>query len=109
MYVCYDYYDPMKVIHITQDIQFEWDSQKAQSNFNKHGISFENACEVFFDPFVHFFKTESNDREIRDAIVGMTNNWQVLYVVHTIRQGDVFRIISARQATKMERKHYEEQ
>ena len=75
----------------------------------KHNISFEKACESFFDPFVYFTKSELQDGEMRDSIIGMTNTWQVLYVVHTIREGDVFRIISARRATKKERKQYEKQ
>ncbi|MBF0239741.1 MAG: BrnT family toxin [SAR324 cluster bacterium] len=98
----------MKVSYILQKIQFEWDSQKAESNLSKHGISFETACEAFFDPFVRFLHTEVVAGETRDVIVGMTNSWQILYVVHTMREGDIFRIISARRATTMERRQYEE-
>ncbi len=41
----------MKVTHVFQDINFEWDSKKAVSNLTKHGVSFETACEAFFDSF----------------------------------------------------------
>lgn len=99
----------MNIRYTAQNIQFEWDSHKAQSNLIKHGIAFESACDALFDPFVCYLKTESIDGESRDAVVGMTNNWQVLYVVQTIRDGDIFRIISARRATKQERKDYEQQ
>jgi uncharacterized DUF497 family protein len=62
-------------------------------------VSFEDACEAFFDPFLVVDDEEVAGEEARDAIVGMTTHWQVLYVIHTIRFGDRFRIFSAREAT----------
>ncbi len=41
----------MNITYTLHNIQFEWDSQKASSNLQKHGITFETACEVFHDPF----------------------------------------------------------
>ncbi|MDJ0897994.1 MAG: BrnT family toxin [Xenococcus sp. MO_188.B8] len=41
----------MNIVYQLQDVEFEWDSNKAQSNFDKYGITFEEAAEVFFDPF----------------------------------------------------------
>ena len=41
----------MDVIYRLQGVEFEWDDQKAQQNVEKHGITFEDAAEVFFDPF----------------------------------------------------------
>ena len=41
----------MNIVYQLQGVEFEWDSNKAQSNFEKHGITFEEAAEVFFDPF----------------------------------------------------------
>ena len=44
-------------------IQFEWDSYKADRNFQKHGFSFETACEAFLDPFLQSFQIEEVDEE----------------------------------------------
>jgi uncharacterized DUF497 family protein len=88
-------------------IRFEWDDDKALQNVEKHGISFETACEVFFDPFVRTIETQQSDGETRNVIIGMTAQRHVLYVVHTVRDGEVFRLISARRATRSDRKQYE--
>jgi len=89
-------------------IQFEWDSRKADTNFQKHGLSFEAACEAFFDPFIRVVDVEDVDEESRESIIGMTVAWKLLYVVYIIRNEEKFRIISARPVTKSERKRYEE-
>ena len=68
-----------------QGIKFEWDSHKADTNFQKHGISFDTACEAFFDPFVQSADVEEVDEEFREAIIGMTVAWKLLYVVYAIR------------------------
>jgi uncharacterized DUF497 family protein len=88
-------------------IQFEWNSRKAAANLRKHGVSFEQACEVFFDPFVTVVAagTEEEDRE---AAIGMTAGSRLLVVVHVLRGDNVFRIISARPATPAERRRYED-
>ena len=91
-----------------QGIQFEWDNYKSDTNFQKHGISFDTACEAFLDPFLQSAEVEEVDEEFREAIIGMTVAWKLLYVVYTIRNEDKFRIISARPVTKGERKKYEE-
>ena len=90
-----------------QGIQFEWDSHKADKNFQKHEISFDTACEAFFDPFVQSADVEEVGEEFREAIIGMTVSWKLLYVLYTIRNEEKFRIISARSVTKSERKKYE--
>jgi len=90
-------------------IRFEWESEKAATNLRKHGIAFETACEVFFDPFLRMLDPENLDGQIREAIIGLTMNWKLIYVVYTMRKGDIFRIISARSVTKYERRLYEEQ
>ena len=89
-----------------QGIDFEWDQEKAFSNQQKHGISFQNACGVFFDPFVMSLEDEIIEGEERSSVVGVTTDWQILYVVYVWR-GDVIRLISARLATSHERKIYE--
>jgi uncharacterized DUF497 family protein len=98
----------MLIEYEVQGIQFEWDSHKADINLQKHGVSFETASEAFLDPFVQSTDIEEIDNEFREAIIGMTVAWKLLYVVYTIRNEERFRIISARPVTKGERKKYEE-
>ncbi len=90
------------------NITFEWDSYKSTANVRKHNVSFEVACEVFFDPFLRYLEDEIIHGELRETIIGMTKNWQLLYVVYVLR-GDTIRIVSARQVTKSERRWYENQ
>lgn len=96
----------MRIRFALQGIGFEWDSRKAAANFRKHGITFEEACEVFFDPFVTV-RDAGTAEEDRDAAIGMTKNSRLLVVAHVLRDDDVFRIISARPATPAERRSYE--
>jgi uncharacterized protein len=98
----------MNIRYIYHNIAFEWDSRKAALNFRKHGISFELACEAFFDPFVCYIEEEVINGELREAIIGLTITWQLLYVVYILRE-DIFRLISARLVTKTERETYENQ
>jgi hypothetical protein len=86
---------------------FVWDPEKASSNAGKHGVSFEIACQVFFDPFVRI-EDATDGEEQRDAVIGLTEDWTLLFVVHMLRDGDTIRIISARQATAQERRSYED-
>ena len=99
----------MKIDCELHGIQFEWESEKAATNLHKHGIAFETACEVFFDPFLRMIEPENLDGQIREAIIGLTMNWKLIYVAYTMRKGDIFRIISARSVTRYERRLYEEQ
>jgi hypothetical protein len=98
----------MSVSYTLHGIRFEWDSRKASANLRKHRINFETACEVFFDPFICSADVESYPGEIREAVVGMTVNWRLLYVVYVQRR-DAIRIISARPADSSERTIYENQ
>jgi len=86
---------------------FEWDPQKAKSNLKKHGVSFEEASTAFQDTLSLAIDDplHSIDEE-RVVLIGMSNKNRLLVVVHTER-GDNIRIISARKATKKERKNYE--
>jgi uncharacterized DUF497 family protein len=99
----------MDVEYSCQGILFEWDADKAAANVAKHGISFEAACEAFFDPFVVVTDEEIVGDEARDTIVGMTLRWKVLCVIYTVRIAERYRIISAREATPTERQDYEGQ
>jgi hypothetical protein len=98
----------MNVKYSLHNITFEWDSQKAAANLRKHSITFELACEAFFDPFICYLDDESVDNELRETILGLSTNWQLLYVVYVMRD-DIIRIISARLVTNEERESYENQ
>ena len=84
-----------------------WDSDKAHTNITKHGVPFEIACQVFFDPFLVLEDATYGD-EPRDAAIGLTEDWSLLFVVHAVREQDCIRIISARPATPKERGIYED-
>jgi len=98
----------MHVLHLHRGVTFEWDGLKAASNLRKHTISFELACEAFFDPFVLYLEDRRVAGEQRETIIGLTTNWQLLFVVYVLRN-DIIRIISARLVSKAERKTYENQ
>lgn len=87
-------------------MNFEWDGTKAANNQIKHGISFDLAARVFFDPY----RIEAHDQkegygEDRWATIGIVDP-AFLYVVYTVRDGDTIRIISARKANEKERQQY---
>ncbi|MCM2681266.1 BrnT family toxin [Echinimonas agarilytica] len=88
---------------------FEWDPDKAESNFRKHGISFEEAESVFFDEFARLISDpDSSVDEERFILMGLSSQWNTLVVCHCYRDlGNKIRIISARKAEKRERKQYE--
>lgn len=89
-------------------IGFVWDENKAEKNKAKHdGVSFEQAAQAFFDPFLHIMDASRNN-EFREAVIGMDKQWNVLFVVHIlIEENGSIRIISARKATRTEREFYE--
>lgn len=97
----------MDVVYRFQDIEFEWDSHKAQINVRKHGITFEEAAEAFFDPFCQIIDASVSGDEKRDFILGYSLSARLLLVVH-IERGERTRIIPARLATRDERKLYEQ-
>lgn len=97
----------MDVLYTLQGMKFEWDEDKAESNIQKHGVTFEEAAEVFFDPFYQTGDASVDDNEERDFIIGFTFSQRLLLAVYTERK-DKMRIISARVATRAERKVYEE-
>lgn len=97
----------MEIRFLYQGQHFVWNAEKAVANLVKHGISFEKACEIFFDPFVRLMNADDSG-EKRDAALGLTESWDLLFVVHLLWEEDSIRIISARQATSHERKAYEE-
>jgi uncharacterized DUF497 family protein len=98
----------MRATYTLEEVEFEWDSDKAEANIDKHGVSFPEACEVFFDPFVYAVEPEEVDGELREAAIGLTRRWRLLQVAFLWRKLTL-RLVSARQATKTERKFYENQ
>jgi uncharacterized protein len=90
-------------------IKFEWDDTKNESNQRKHGVSFDEAKSVFYDSdAIQFFDTEhSATDEERFLMLGISSKLRILLVCHCVRENnEIIRIISARQATKNEIKHY---
>lgn len=85
---------------------FEWDRAKDAGNLAKHGIAFRQAAEVFLDPFVKACDA-GEGQESREAAMGLTESWQLLFVVYRIQTCGTIRIISARHATQHERRRYE--
>jgi uncharacterized DUF497 family protein len=96
------------VTDLYQDERFEWSRAKAIANAKKHGVTFEEACKVFEDPFALEFEdaTESYN-ELRSITIGLGSGG-ILLVAHTER-GHRTRIISARPAYKAERQKYRDQ
>jgi uncharacterized DUF497 family protein len=89
-------------------LTFEWDANKAASNLAKHAVSFEEAATVFGDPVSITIPDPAHSQiEVRFVILGRSHHGRLLVVVHTER-GDNIRIISARLASRHERKQYEE-
>lgn len=98
----------MDTYFVLNGITFVWNEQKARNNPSKHdSVTFQQAAEAFFDPFLKLVDASRND-EARDAIIGMDKQWNLLFVVHIAFEDDVIRIISARKATPKERKDYED-
>lgn len=89
-------------------LKFEWDENKAQSNLEKHGVSFEEAMTVFYDErALEFFDKNNSEWEDRFLMLGITTEFKLLLVCHCYRDDDnIIRIISARKATKNEAKNY---
>jgi uncharacterized DUF497 family protein len=90
-------------------VSFEWDNDKAKANLKKHKIRFEEASTVFGDPLAKIFSDDEHSaQEHREIIVGLSILNRLLLVSFTERGPNHLRIISARVATKNERKAHEE-
>ncbi|MCX7097633.1 MAG: BrnT family toxin [Methylococcales bacterium] len=88
-------------------MEFEWNLQKAEINFKKHAITFEEAITVFGDYLsLTYPDVQHSIQETRYIIIGVSDKNRILIISHTQR-GETIRIISARQATKQERDFYE--
>ena len=88
-------------------MRFEWDSDKAAANLKKHGVSFDEAVTVFYDPLAATFgDPDHSEDESRLVTVGHSAQGRLLVVCHVERGGAV-RLISARRATARERRRHE--
>ncbi|EMY77733.1 PF04365 family protein [Leptospira weilii serovar Ranarum str. ICFT] len=91
-------------------IEFEWDTSKNTANRKKHKISFEEAKTVFYDENARIINDpDHSEYEERFIILGFSYKLNLLMVSHCYRASkNTIRIISARKATKLESKQYEE-
>jgi hypothetical protein len=85
---------------------FEWDAAKNLSNIDKHGLSFETARRIFERPILSVVDDRVDYREVREISIGRIDEAVILCVAHTDRKG-VRRIISARVASRAERRRFE--
>jgi len=91
------------------DQKFEWDQNKAVANHQKHGVHFQEAQTVFYNPLACIFDDELHSgNEQREIIIGHSIKGPLLLVCFVGEAPSVIRIISARPATNRERQDYEE-
>jgi uncharacterized DUF497 family protein len=109
-------YKFVNIINVVEGIRFEWDEAKNLSNQRKHGVSFQKASGVFLDPFYVTVQERIEDGEPRWQTLGVVGDVLLLTVAHTVREKsddgaevEIIRIISARRATRKERRRYEDE
>ena len=91
---------------VDSGLEFEWDPAKAEANFRKHGITFDQAIGVFYDPMMMTIEDERFAySELREVAFGLVDA-AVMAVVYVERRENLIRIISARLATPKERRRY---
>ncbi len=92
-------------------MKFEWDPRKERINIEQHGVTFEEACYVFSDPYgLSRYDDEHSEEEDRWLLLGRSMNQTLLVVVHLITDeagSEFVRIISARKANRKERLQYQ--
>ena len=95
--------------------RFEWAEVKNLRNRQKHGVDFETAARIFADPFALSLQDRVEGGQARWQTIGLVEGHLLLLVAHTIREDmlnesiEVIRIISARKATRNERRRYEDE
>lgn len=88
---------------------FDWDPRKAARNFKLHRVTFEEASTLFADPLaITATDPDHSDDEERFVDIGLSDHGRIIVVSYTER-GDTIRLITARPATRRERRTYEEQ
>ena len=89
-------------------MEFEWNPQKAAANLAKHAVSFEDEATVFGDPLGRIMADPRHSaEEQRLVLLGLSQSKHLLAVMY-VNRGETLRIISARRATRRERRDYEE-
>ena len=86
-------------------MRFVWDARKAAANLKKHGVSFEEASTAFDDELGAYYPDSLHEH--RFILIGYSRRRRLLYVVHAEVTPEAIRIISARKATKHEKRRYE--
>ena len=90
------------------ELDFEWDPNKDAINRDKHGVSFVEASSAFFDPLSStIVDTHHSDDEERYRLIGLSSSGRLVVVTHTDR-GEALCLISARLATRRERRTHEQ-
>ena len=91
-------------------MEIEYDSQKAKSNFRKHGVSFDEAVTALYDPLALVKEDTDSIGENRWVLIGLNSFADLLTIVYTLRENkgkkEIIRLISARKATRKEVKYY---
>jgi uncharacterized protein len=88
-------------------VQFEWDPKKAQENQRKHDVTFAEAAECFADEGAVDLEDPLHPERL--ILIGVSTSSRLIFTVYALREHeDVIRIISARKASRKERKTYEE-
>jgi len=90
------------------EIKFSWDARKAKQNIKRHKVSFEEAAIIFYDEkAIEFFDPDHSKNEDRFLMLGLSWRLRILVVCYCLRkQGLEIRIISARKATRKEKRVY---
>ena len=87
---------------------YEWNPEKARTNLREHRVAFDEAATVFLDPLAMTYPDpDHSEDEDREITIGYSAQQRLLFVSHC-RRGDRQRIISARKATRRERRQHEE-
>jgi uncharacterized protein len=90
------------------NLHFAWDDEKAASNLEKHGVSFDEAATAFLDEYAEMdADPDHSEEEDRFLLLATSVKQRILLVVH-VERGVHFRIISARAAKPSERRRYEQ-
>lgn len=91
-----------------ENLEIDWDHEKAAENLHKHCVSFAEAATVLTDDFALTREDSDSVGEQRFATLGMCATGKLLVVIFTLREPDIYRIIAAWNANKRQRKQYEE-
>lgn len=90
-------------------LRFTWDPRKASANAKKHGVTFNEASTAFGDPLsITVPDPDHSATEARFVLIGQSSHARLLVVIHAERSGSEIRLISARPASRPERRIYEE-